>query len=435
MIKKINRLIFNNLITKLFLSLLKFAITIITSRYLGADGRGIYVLVNQIIGLSNSVILLSAGEGVTFYTNKNSSYKKKIFYITLFLIIGFSLITSAILIFLDFTTNIENINKLTLTHKIILLSLVLPFVTEYFVNFTIRGFKLFKYLNEVSLITRTITFIFLSLTFFFDNNRIEICLILYSLSYFINCLVYLLYLNRACIKKKLFKIKDTLNIIKYSFSNHIVNLINELEYKIDTFIILILLDFKAIGIYSISVAVSQLIFYVTNSINTIIFSYLSSSKKNYDLKIVNNMVNSSFISSILILLPIMIFGWILFPFIFGDDFLYSYYIFLVLSLATLNESITRVIVSWFKAKNKAKELINVSIFCVLVNIILNIILIPTLHLYGAALASVISYFLRSIIVLFKFKKYTNDNFFNVLKFNFKDFLINLKHLRQIKNVN
>lgn len=427
MINKIYTHIANNLLTKLILSLIKFGITIITTRYLGADGRGIYVLINQIAGFANTLIGLSSGEGLTYYASKNKSFRNKLFYITLFLIFIFSIITISILIFLNYTINIENINKLSLNYKIILLSLILPFLTEYFVSFALRGLKLFKELNNVSLITRSITFIFLNLTFFFDNNKIEICLFLYLLSYLINCLIYVFYLNKITLKKNFFKIKDSLKVIKYSLPNHMVNLINELEYKIDTFIILILLDFKAIGIYSIAVAASQLIFYVSNSINTIIFSYLSSkNKKDYDIEIMSKMITGSFVCSFLILLPILIFGWLIFPLVFGEEFLSSYYIFVILSLATLCDSVTRVIISWFKGKNKASELINISVFCVTVNIVLNLILIPIINLYGAALASAISYFIRSVYVFIKFKKYNQVGLLQI--FNFKVFLYNLKYL-------
>ncbi len=416
------------------MSVIKFGITIITSRYLGADGRGIYVLVNQIVGFINSLSSLSVGEGLTYFTSRSKLFKNKVFFITIYFILIFSFLSGIILIFLNFIlVENENLKSLNTNFKIIILSLIIPFTAEYLIIFVLRGFKLFNNLNKLSLISKSIIFIFLNFTIFVEENKIEKCLIFFTIAYAINCLIYLLYLNKVCVKKTIFEVKDKFKVIKYSFKVHIINFVNEVEYKIDTFIILFLLDIKSIGIYSIAVAVSQLVFYVTNSINTIIFPYLSSNlKSKYKRKIVLEMINSSFMFSILILLPLLLFGWFLFPFIFGEEFLYSYYVFTILSLATLSESISRVIVSWFKGLNKAKELINISLTCVFINIILNLILVPYLNLYGVAIASVISYWLRSILIIIKFKSYIEFDISQLISFDYKKIIYFKKIYLKVK---
>ena len=96
--KKIYKNIFYNLLTKFFLIFIKFGITIFTSRFLGAEGRGIFVLVNQIVGIANTFISISCGEGLIYYLNKSQNYKKKnIFYNYLF----------NISIFINFFNNIN----------------------------------------------------------------------------------------------------------------------------------------------------------------------------------------------------------------------------------------------------------------------------------------------------------------------------------------
>ena len=154
--KKIYKNIFYNLLTKFFLIFIKFAITIFTSRFLGAEGRGIFVLVNQIVGIANTFISISCGEGLIYYLNKSQNYKKKIFFITIFLILVFSLISSIILISLNILFPNEIID---IKYKIIVLALVIPVMTEYFLYSVLKGFKLFSNYNKISILTRTILFL------------------------------------------------------------------------------------------------------------------------------------------------------------------------------------------------------------------------------------------------------------------------------------
>ena len=410
MFKNLYSHISKNLLTKFFLLCLKFGVTIFTSRILGADGRGLYILVNQIVGFTNSLFSISAGEGLIYYINKFNIFKKKVFFIIFFLILIFSLISIIILVFLNFyIENSENLNKLNLDLKIIILCLIIPFTTEYLVTSALRGFKLFDNLNKLSLISRANIFLFISFTFFFDDNKkIESCLLLYLIAYSINCIIYTIYLNNICIEKYFFKIRNVFDVLKYSLKAHLINLFNETEYRIDIFIIFFLINVKAVGIYSIAVAVSQLVFYVTNSINTIIFPYFSSNiKVAIKKKLLANMMLSSMLFSSIILLPIIMFGWFFFPLVFGAEFTESYQIFLILSLATIAESLSRIMVSWFKGLNKSKELISISAISLITNISLNIFLIPHFNLIGVAISSTISYWLRFILIYIKFRSHNN----------------------------
>ena len=85
---------------------------------------------------------------------------------------------------------------------------------------------------------------------------------------------------------------------------------------------------KSIGIYSIAVTIAQLVFYITNSINTIIYPYIASNlNKKMKTDVILKMANLSFLSTLIILIPIILTGNYLFPFIFGNDFAASYELF------------------------------------------------------------------------------------------------------------
>lgn len=427
--KKIYKNIFYNLLTKFFLIFIKFAITIFTSRFLGAEGRGIFVLVNQIVGIANTFISISCGEGLIYYLNKSQNYKKKIFFITIFLILVFSLISSIILISLNILFPNEIID---IKYKIIVLALVIPVMTEYFLYSVLKGFKLFSNYNKISILTRTILFLLICSSILVDGDVTLNCLIFYTIGYFLNLIIYFVYFFKITVKKLFYKSKDLYKVIKYSSKIHLINFITELEYKIDNFIIVFFLDLKAVGIYSIAVTIAQLVFYVTNSINTIVFPYVSSNLKIIKKdEVILDMVKLSFTSTIIILFPLVLAGFYVFPFIFGAEFLESYYIFLILAFGILAESISRVIITWFKGLNKTKELLNISVSCIILNIILNFYLIPILGLKGAAISSVVTYSLRMILILIRFRHYVKFKISKIFKIEFKQLYF---FISAIKNV-
>ena len=427
--KKIYKNIFYNLLTKFFLIFIKFGITIFTSRFLGAEGRGIFVLVNQIVGIANTFISISCGEGLIYYLNKSQNYKKKIFFITIFLILVFSLISSIILISLNILFPNEIID---IKYKIIVLALVIPVMTEYFLYSVLKGFKLFSNYNKISILTRTILFLLICSSILFEGDVTLNCLIFYTIGYFLNLIIYFVYFFKITVKKLFYKSKDLYKVIKYSSKIHLINFITELEYKIDNFIIVFFLDLKAVGIYSIAVTIVQLVFYVTNSINTIVFPYVSSNLKIIKKdEVILDMVKLSFTSTIIILFPLVLAGFYVFPFIFGAEFLESYYIFLILAFGILAESISRVIITWFKGLNKTKELLNISVSCIILNIILNFYLIPILGLKGAAISSVVTYSLRMILILIRFRHYVKFKISKIFKIEFKQLYFFISAIKNI----
>ncbi len=427
--KKIYKNIFYNLLTKFFLIFIKFGITIFTSRFLGAEGRGIFVLVNQIVGIANTFISISCGEGLIYYLNKSQNYKKKIFFITIFLILVFSLISSIILISLNILFSNEIID---IKYKIIVLALVVPVMTEYFLYSVLKGLKLFSNYNKISILTRTILFLLICSSILVKGDVTLNCLIFYTIGYFLNLIIYFVYFFKITVKKLYYKSKDLYKVIKYSSKIHLINFITELEYKIDNFIIVFFLDLKAVGIYSIAVTITQLVFYVTNSINNIVFPYVSSNLKIIKKdEVILDMVTLSFTSAIIILFPLVLAGFYIFPFIFGAEFLESYYIFLILAFGILAESISRVIITWFKGLNKTKELLNISVSCIILNIILNLYLIPILGLKGAAISSVVTYTLRMILILVRFRSYVKFKISKIFKIEFKQLYFFISSIKNI----
>lgn len=413
---------FWNLITKFFVIFIKIGTSIITARFLGPYDRGIYYALIQAAGLINTFMTISLGDGIIHNISK---YKSNNF-LLLFLFSMTFLFSSLIFLFLFFSEELIRTNfikNIPDSYYLILFFLIPLFMFEYFASFALRGLKKFTTGNKISIFSKILT-ISLFLLFFF-GNKISLQNAFYALisSYFITSIIYSFFIYKhSCIKFE-FSFRRIFEIYSYSVRVHINNFLNEAEYRLDVFIILFFLSYNDLGIYSIGVALSQMVWYISNSVNTILFPYLLAEKKNgSDELFISKVIRYNFVLNFFTLLFIVIFGYWLVILLYGESYHNSYIIFLILAPGLLADGIARNIFTWIKSYRNPIILSKISLCTLFINIALNYFLIPQYGIYGAALTSFITYFLRAIITVIIF------NNFRKQKINFVFFIKDFKEI-------
>ena len=98
------------ILIKILVSSVRFALSVLTARYLGAEGRGLLFSLQNIVGLVVTGCCLSIGEAITYFWNKNQISIESLQRLHWFASILFGLIaavgtiTTLIFISLDVTT-------------------------------------------------------------------------------------------------------------------------------------------------------------------------------------------------------------------------------------------------------------------------------------------------------------------------------------------
>ena len=72
----------------------------------------------------------------------------------------------------------------------------------------------------------------------------------------------------------------------------------------------------------------------------------------------------------------------------------AYYYLIILSTGVYFESITKVLVNHIKLSNKFKSVGKIAFVTAIINIFLNLLLIPLIGIYGAVITSFLTYFIR-----------------------------------------
>ena len=397
--KNFTQSVISTLFTKFILIFLKMGVGILTARFLGPAGRGLFYTSVQAPGLINTVGTLSIGEGLIYHIGKGKIKSDQIFGTVFMMVLGFTLVLSIIFYFLISLLNQHFFYQLPDKVIPLLFFLIPATMTEYFSASALRGLKVFSIVNKLTIVTRTNIFIFILTSLTFWSADLYRTIFAYAIALTLNALLYFIVLFYQSKFRFSISSNELNNVIRYSAKVHIGSLLTEVEYRLDIFILLFFLNATAVGIYSIGVTIAQILWYVSNSVNTVLFPYLTStSKKNVDFFTVR-VLKYNFFINIFILFGLIIIGFPLVNLLYGTMFSEAYFVFLVLSPGLLSDTIARSLAAWLKGTNRTLTLSKISSVSLVVNILFCIILIPYWGVYGAAISSVISYTLRAVLLI------------------------------------
>lgn len=204
-------------------------------------------------------------------------------------------------------------------------------------------------------------------------------------------------LKEKKIKKEFFVYSSTLILI--SFMNIIL-------HRIDRIMLGIYMTSEAVGIYNIAAAVAGLITFLLVSLNMIFSSVVSEVYSTKRMKILGDLYSTITKWLIILTLPVVIsivfFSETIMKF-FGQAYIVGSSALLILTLGQMINVSVGANGSIMKMCGYEKLLFKNIILMVIINIILNIVLIPKIGILGAALATGISIAIVNIIKAFQVK--------------------------------
>jgi len=425
--------VFNTIISKLFLIVLKLSLSVITARLLGPTGRGVFYATIQLAGFSSTLGSISLYDSFTYYiSNGKLKIERILFAVVLYTVVLSILILMILLLIWDFIAS----NLLTQNQefiKTIVFLLIPTLLLELFSGSALKGLKEFYILNKINILTKCILLIFVSLSLYFVEVSVVVTLTSYVIATIINSCIYFCILFYKTKPDGKFDLNITLPILRYGSSLHLGNVLLETEYRIDVFILLYFLSATAVGIYSIGTMLAQIIWYISNSVNTVLFPFLSYNiNKENKINLLIMTTKYTLLISIIVILSLVFSGEFLIDFFFGNEYEDAYYVFLILSIGIIFDVFAKSLVVWIKSINQPFVVTKISFITLFINIVSNIILIPLFGIYGAAISSSISYGLRSLIYLIYFIKQTHISpilFFHVGDEDKRNILIGINILK------
>lgn len=229
--------------------------------------------------------------------------------------------------------------------------------------------------------------VYIILILYIIKNIYEILWISFKNNYF--------YLNTKILNIDLFK-----QILVIGIPTAILSILISCNYNINIFI-LNWMDSGdlQIGIYGVAYSLSNMLWIVPDAFKELIYNKTAKSDDyNFILKCI--LLNICF--SIIVCIGFAIFGKWFLGFIYGSDYIIAYNVTLLLFIGIIPMVIFKLIHPIYVNNGKSNTIIIILGVAVLTNIVFCYILIPVKGAYGAAISSLISYFICGILFFIKY---------------------------------
>lgn len=415
--------------TSVFIFLLDIVVLILISRILGPNGKGIYTLTLLIPTLLATFGNFGIASANVYFVGAKK-YKTEDIISNSFI---FSIIIGAFLVFLffclsnlTFFTNFIKSAQLDI-NLLWLVVLVIPVsLFSSMLQSIIQGREeIIKY-NKINIIQSSAQFLAILLFLVFLRKGVLGAISAYVVSILCS-FVFCFYLIRKVAKFRVsFHKKVFFDSLVFGFKVYLANILSYLNYRLDMLIIAVFLDPVAIGIYSIAVGMAEKLFIIPGAVSVVLFPRISSIAESEA-----NDFTPKAVRKIMFLLTLSCIGLAIFikPIIyilFGPAFLPAFLPFLILLPGIIAFGLSGTLASDLSGRGKPQYAILSSITCLVVNIILNIILIPRWGISGAAFASTVGYWADTVVIIWAFSKISKKGireFIFIKKGEIKEYLL------------
>lgn len=383
--------------------IINFITSIIIARVLGPEGNG---YLTSVILIPNTLYILFSGQ---YFADSLYFIRKKIYsleeVLASSLIIYFALGVMETIIILGYSifSSIDNLIYIIIMIFMLNLNfLIMPIL----IAIEKIGTK-----NVLTVLAAVLNIcqVLLLLLIFKGSLNVEQVIITQLVTFVITNLLGAYAILKNINTKLNFGIKKNISIIKTIFnftkSCYISNLANYLNFRLDQWFIMAINGVYSLGIYSVAVNLSEKFWIIPDSISTILYPEVASS--NDHKKIIKGINKTIYIS-----IGLGVLGWIMalilldpiILFLYSDKYLAVSKLIKILFPGIVLFAIVKIITSFFSGIGKPELRVKGAIVGTLVNLLLNIPLIPAYGINGAAFATLISYTIYGIWIIITYYK-------------------------------
>lgn len=204
-------------------------------------------------------------------------------------------------------------------------------------------------------------------------------------------------------KKMTLKLSDTRGFIIYGINGFALNIMAQALYFIDIFIIGKLMDNKDVAFYVVASLVAKVIWLFIDAVGTILFPNIINGTYQNKLEKLNVAIRKTILICLAPATAFILWGDFFIELAFGSEYSDSYLIACILIIGAFPLILYKLSSRLIASEKRWKDAYLSLIIALLVNISLNLILIPEYGLTGAAVSSFIAYAICGAIIYVKVK--------------------------------
>ncbi|MFH1359469.1 MAG: flippase [Candidatus Omnitrophota bacterium] len=410
--------------------------SIILARSLGPTGRGIYALLILFPTVMSQLCNFGIGEANVYFVGKDNRNLNVAVSISFLGSVAFSLVAISLLLTVSRFAFFQNflIENLITPFQFWAAIAVLPLLllAEYLKTIFLGKEEITVY-NVINLSYAFIGLISIVVFVFMLGFGVNGALTAYILSSVTIAALTVILLRKIIPGHFLFSKKQLASWIKFGLKGYSGNLAQLLNYRLDMFLVALFLNPSAVGYYSIAVAFAEGLWMIPRALATALFpriSALSNAKTNGPTAQISR--HNFFVIGVLSLLCAL-FVRPMIGLLFGDLFLPSAQPLLILLPGVAIFGGARVLASDLFGRGRPEFASFAAFLSLVINVALNLYLIPRWGISGAAFASTMAYSAAAALIFVAYKKISKESWKNILfikKSDFSDYKYLLPFLRR-----
>jgi O-antigen/teichoic acid export membrane protein len=206
------------------------------------------------------------------------------------------------------------------------------------------------------------------------------------------------------------------------------SLAERLQFRADSFLINIILGVRETGIYSVTSGLAETLWYVPNALGTVMFSRAVDPRADAG-RIASVLTRTTLAVALATAIPAFIFGPRLVRAVYGSQFTDAGVALRLILPGIVAYSVVAVLSRYITGRGKPGTGTLILIGGLVVNVAINLVLIPRYGISGAAAASSISYLLTAVLTLVVFHRLSGRGWFETLVIRRSDMVALLGALR------
>ncbi|GAQ94531.1 hypothetical protein TAGGR_1715 [Thermodesulfovibrio aggregans] len=391
--------IFSTFTTRVFSLIISFATLILTTNYLGAEGRGYISLLTASAGLINLFSGFIGGAALVYLIprNKSRNFVIQSAILSYFWAFFVSIVITAFL----FLTH--SVDKSIIFH-VFLIGFLLSILSIHTV--ILLAFEKIIFQNLVNLLQLLVNFIlFAILLLVFHKVELNSFIVSLYSGYIASLLMSIIpIIKNLPSKVENLSLKSSLKeILKYGFFAQLSNVIQYLNYRFSFFVLNYFSGVSAVGIYSVGVVISEAIWTICGSISLVQYSKIANSNDiSYSQRITLMLAKLSFLATFIAVCLLILIPESLFSIILGKDFSSVKQIIILLSPGITIFGYSVIISHYFAGIGKYVINTKASFIGLIVTLIFNLTLVPLYGYSGAAISASLSYIATAFFLIYSF---------------------------------
>lgn len=389
-------------------------VTIAIARVLGPSGKGAYSLILLVPTLLFTLGNLGINISNVYFGGKQKYSWTEIASnsLILALALGFSIAIAFLMYFFIFEPSFL---KELEPRSLVLATLMLPvnFLFIYF-RYILLGQNRIKEFNLVGLASSSALLALIFLILFAFQGEVFGAILATAGAALITTILCILLVRRVTkitwsFHPALFK-----DSLKFGIKGYLGNVIQFLNYRLDMLLVNFFLSVAFVGYYTIAVSFAEALWYFPSAVGTVIFARTSGVSTEEANRFTPRVFRNTLFLTTLAAVALFFLSKSFVLLLFGSAFLPAIQPLKILLPGVVALGSTKVLTN--EIVGRGRPIINTIAAGVslIINILLNILLIPAMGISGAALASTISYSVTSIIVFIVFIRISHNTTFDTL---------------------